>query len=85
MMKFRHAKVKTADSYTAPGKPFHMEIDGAGVEIEQVLNHWRQSYEDPSFYPEEFYEVKTSDKKVYILRYCILFNSWWVKEYERAS
>ena len=74
-MKFRHAKVQTADSYTAPGKPFSMEVDGSRMEIEQILSHWRQAYEDPSFYPEEYYKVRASDKKEYILRYCILFNS----------
>ncbi|HPW68849.1 MAG: hypothetical protein WDA72_00280 [Desulfomonilia bacterium] len=84
-MKYRHTKVRTADSYIYPGKPYRMEIDGQSMEIEQVLSHWREAYEDPGFYPEEFYEVQASDKKVYILRYCILFNSWWVKEHWRVS
>ena len=84
-MKYRHAKVRTADSYTFPGKPCRMEVDGRSMEIEKVLSHWRKAYEDPSFYPEEFYKVRASDKNVYILRYCILFNSWWVKEHPRAT
>jgi hypothetical protein len=84
-MKFRHAKVRTADSYTAPGRPFSMELDGASMDIEQILSHWRQAYEDPSFYPEEYYKVQASDKKVYVLRYCILFNSWWATESGRAA
>ncbi|HNU75745.1 MAG TPA: hypothetical protein PLE36_07960 [Deltaproteobacteria bacterium] len=84
-MKYRHAKVRTADSYTFPGKPCRMEVDGRSMEIEKVLSHWREAYEDPSFYPEEFYKVRASDKNVYILRYCILFNSWWVKEHRRAT
>lgn len=83
-MKFRHAKVKTVDSYTAPGRPFRMEIDGASMDVE-ILSHWRQAYEDPGFYPEEYYQVQASDKKVYILRYCILFNSWWARESGRAA
>lgn len=84
-MKYRHAKVKTMDGYIHPGRPFKMEIDGNSFEIEQVLSHWREAHEDPSFYPEDFYKVKASDKKLYVLRYCILFNSWWVREYERLS
>ncbi|HON39148.1 MAG: hypothetical protein ACOX3E_01995 [Desulfomonilia bacterium] len=84
-MKYRHAKVRTLDSYTYPGRPYRMEIDGQSMEIEQVLSHWREAYEDPGFYPEEFYEVQASDKKVYILRYCILFNSWWVREHRRVT
>lgn len=85
MNKYRHVKVKTADSYTAPGRPFHMEMEGAAMDIEHVLSHWREAYEDPSFYPEEYYKVLASDKKIYILRYCILFNSWWVREYEKVE
>ena len=84
-MKYRHAKVRTVDSYTFPGRPSLMELDGESMEIEQILSHWREAHEDPGFYPEEFYEVKASDKKVYILRYCILFDSWWAREHRRAS
>lgn len=84
-MKYRHAKVMTVDSYTHPGRPFRMEVDGNRFEIEQVLSHWREANENPDFYPEDFYKVKASNKKLYILRYCVLFSSWWVREHERLS
>ena len=79
-MKFRHAKVKTLDSHAYPGLPFWVEIDGNGREIESVVEHWREAYVDSSFYPQEYFKVCASDKKVYVLRYSTLFGSWWISE-----
>ena len=79
-MKFRHARVKTFDSHAYPGRPQRFEIDGNNLEIETVVEHWREAYQDPSFYPQEYYRVLTSDKKLYVLRYSMLFKSWWVSE-----
>ena len=84
-MRFRSARVRTADSYTSPGKPRWLELDGEYIDIEDVLTHWRQAYSDPTFYPEDFYMVRSIDKRTYILRYCSLFDSWWVKESEEAA
>ena len=79
-MKFRHAKVKTLDSHVYPGRPFWIEVDGNGQEIESVVEHWREAYVDPSFYPQEYYRVITSDNRAYVLRYSTLFKSWWISE-----
>jgi hypothetical protein len=79
-MKFRHAKVKTLDSHAYPGRPCWVEIDGNGQEIESVMEHWREAYVDPSFYPQEYYKVLTANNKVYVLRYSTLFGSWWISE-----
>lgn len=79
-MKFRHAKVKTLDSHSYPGLPLWVEIDGEGLDIEFVVEHWREAYKDPSFYPQEYYKVQASNKKVYVLRYSTLFKSWWASD-----
>ncbi|HOO38151.1 MAG TPA: hypothetical protein PLU81_13215 [Deltaproteobacteria bacterium] len=79
-MKFRHAKVKTLDSHTYPGRPCWVEIDGNGQDIEAVVDHWREAYIDASFYPQEYFKVLTADRNVYVLRYSTLFKSWWISE-----
>ncbi|MBN2297825.1 MAG: hypothetical protein JXM72_04500 [Deltaproteobacteria bacterium] len=79
-MKYSHAKVKTLDTCNYPGRPVRVEIDGKGMDIESVVDHWHEAYNDPSFYPQEYFKVITSDKKIYILRYCTLFESWWGSE-----
>jgi len=52
------------------------------VEVEEVVDRWVSAYKDPSFYPNEYFKVRISDGKVYILMYNTLFNSWWIKEFE---
>lgn len=79
-MNFRSARVRTADSYSSPGRPKWMEVDGEAEGIEEVLANWREAYEDPTFYPEEYYKVRAFSRKIYILRYSTLFDSWWVKD-----
>lgn len=80
-MKYYQAKVKTLDSHIYPGRPVRIEIDGGkSMEIESVVDHWQEAYKDASFYPQEYFKVIASNKKVYILRYSTLFESWWSSE-----
>lgn len=79
-MKFRHAKVKTIDSHAYPGRPRWVEIDGSRVGVESVVEHWKEAYVDPSFFPQEYFRVIASDNKHYVLKYSTLFKSWWVCE-----
>jgi len=81
-MRFQHTRVKTFDSHRHPGQPVWFELRGTGLEIEVILDHWNEAYQDPSFFPDEYYKVRASDDKIYLLRYSMLFKSWWVKEFE---
>ncbi len=81
-MKFAHTRVKTLDSHKHPGAPMWFEIDGNGLDVELVLEHWSEAYRDPSFFPSEYYKVEASDSRVYLLRYSTLFKSWWVKVFQ---
>ncbi len=81
-MKFHPARVKTFDCHKHPGRPVSFDMSGTGIEIEEILEHWSEAYQDPSFFPDEYYKIKASDGHVYILKYSILFKSWWVKEFE---
>lgn len=81
-MKFRHAKVKTFDSHRHPGRPVSFSVTEDELEVDEIIDRWSEAYQDPSFFPDDFYKVKASDGKVYILKYSTLFKSWWVKEFE---
>ena len=80
-MRFRHTRVKTFDSSRHPGQPVWFEFEGRGLEIEAVLERWSEAYQDPSYFPDEYYKVEASDRNVYLLRYSTLFKSWWVRTY----
>lgn len=82
---FRHTRVKTFDSSRHPGQPVWFEFEGKGLEVEAVLDRWSEAYRDPSFFPDEYYKVEASDTRIYLLRYSILFKSWWVREYEGVA
>ena len=81
-MKFRPTRVKTFDCHKHPGRPVSFDMNGTGLEIEEIMEHWNEAYQDPSFFPDEYYKVKVSQGNVYILKYSTLFKSWWVKEFE---
>lgn len=81
-MKFRHAKVKTFDSHRHPGRPVSFSVTEDELEVDEIIDRWSEAYQDPNFFPDDFYKVKASDGKVYILKYSTLFKSWWVKEFE---
>jgi hypothetical protein len=81
-MKFQHTRVKTFDSHHHPGQPVWFELGESGLEIEVILDHWNEAYQDPSFFPDEYFKVRASNDKIYLLRYSTLFKSWWVKEFE---
>ncbi|MDT8274056.1 MAG: hypothetical protein RRA35_12770 [Desulfomonilia bacterium] len=55
------------------------EFDGKGFVVEEILDHWKEAYQNSSFYPQEYYKVQASDRQLYILRYSTLFRSWWAK------
>ncbi|HPS94280.1 MAG: hypothetical protein ABFD70_04825 [Syntrophaceae bacterium] len=80
-MRFRPTRVKTLDSHKHPGEPTWFEIEGGGLDVELVVEHWNEAYVDPSFFPSEYYKVEASNRKIYLLKYSTLFKSWWVKEF----
>ncbi|MCD6570357.1 MAG: hypothetical protein J7L53_06615 [Deltaproteobacteria bacterium] len=84
-MKFEHVKVKTRDEGISPGRPRYIDIDGKIVEIADVEHQWREAYLDPSWYPMEYFRIKTCENKRYILRYSILFKSWGIKQYKEKD
>jgi len=79
-MKNSHTKVLTVDSSSSPGWPRKIELAGVMVDVEEVLDHWISAAKDPSFYPNEYYKVKVTGGRVFIIMYNTLFNSWWIKE-----
>ncbi|MBN1635155.1 MAG: hypothetical protein JW920_01495 [Deltaproteobacteria bacterium] len=80
-MSYSHTSVRTKDAYSHPGSPLSVEIDGEIVDVAQILERWTEAYQDPSFYPSQYFKIRALNKKIYILRYSMLFKSWWVKEY----
>ncbi|MEA3223979.1 MAG: hypothetical protein U9P49_12565 [Thermodesulfobacteriota bacterium] len=81
-MKFEHVKVKTRDEGMSPGRPRYIVIDGKIVEIADIEHQWREAYRDSSWYPMEYFRVRTRDDKRYILRYSTLFKSWGITQYK---
>ena len=81
-MKFRHANVKTFDSHKHPGRPVSFFLMDAELEVDEIIDHWSEAYQDPSFFPDEYFRIKASDGRVYILKYSTLFKSWWITEFE---
>ncbi len=78
-MRFIHAEVRTRDGHRHPGEPAAFVSAGDALRVEDVIEHWCQASVDPSFFPEEYFRVRASDRRVYLLRYSHLFGSWWIR------
>lgn len=80
-MKYAHTKVNTADGHDFPGQPRQIEVGGAMVEVEEILERWISAAKDPTFYPNEYFKIRITGGAVYTLLYNTLFDSWWIKEH----
>ncbi|MEA2101463.1 MAG: 1-(5-phosphoribosyl)-5-[(5-phosphoribosylamino)methylideneamino]imidazole-4-carboxamide isomerase [Thermodesulfobacteriota bacterium] len=84
-MKYLSARVKTRDSFRHPGDPICFEYNGETHEVRAIMEHWKEARVDPSMYHEEFYRIEAQNRQYYILRYSVLFDSWWIRETKREK
>ena len=84
-MRFIPVRVKTRDEVKIPGVPKYVEIEGENLEITSIEQQWHEAYQDPTFYPMEYFKVTISSGKRYILRYSTLFKSWGIAQYQKGK
>ncbi len=78
-MTFTFTKVKTRDSYRVPGIPRFVELEGKLIKVVEVERRWHEAYLDSSWYPMEYFRIRTEDNRRFVLRYSTLFKSWGIR------
>lgn len=74
-------QVKCHSGYKADEYPTAFYWDTIRFEIEEILDRWYQGDQNPEFSQADYYKVRTSDQKIYILRHELKSDSWylWIK------
>jgi hypothetical protein len=67
--------------YKADEYPTAFYWDTLRFEIEEILDRWYQGDQNSEFLQANYYKVRTSDQKVYILRHELTADTWylWIK------
>jgi hypothetical protein len=67
--------------YKADEYPTAFYWDTRRFEIEEILDRWYQGDQNPEFTQADYYKVRSSDQKIYILRHDLISDTWhlWIK------
>jgi len=67
--------------YKADEYPKTFYWDSIRFEIEEILDRWYQGDQHPEIPQADYYKVRTSDQKIYILRHELKSDTWylWIK------
>jgi hypothetical protein len=67
--------------YKSDEYPTAFYWDTIRFEIEEILDRWYQGDQNPEFSQADYYKVRTSDQKKYILRLELKTETWylWIK------
>lgn len=81
MQELFSVDVECHSGYKADEYPKRFYRDGARVEIEEILDRWHQADREPDLPPANYFKVRATDNKIYLLKYEIQKDQWylWIK------
>jgi hypothetical protein len=78
-MKYKQIQVECYSGYKANERPVAFTYQGHRLEISEILDRWHEGGIDASRPGIDYFKVKTSEGKVFMLRYLSLFDAWSVR------
>jgi len=83
-VSYTFINVRTKDEYRSPGTPRFIEFEGSLLGVAEIEKHWHEAYKEASWYPMEYFRIRTDDNRRFVLRYCTLFRSWGIRALEEV-
>jgi hypothetical protein len=74
-------KVVCHSGYKTDEYPKYFYWDNHCFEITEILDRWYQGDQNPVFSPANYFKVKTTDEKIYILKHDFHSNKWYLLIY----
>ena len=71
-------KVECKAGYKADEYPVRFYWDNMSFEIEEIVDRWYQGEQNPAFPAANYFKVRTSDEKTYILKHETKTDKWYL-------
>ena len=78
-MAWEIVRVEAYAATKAAEEPRAFELGGERVEVEEVIDRWLGSTEDPTDSSQDYFRVRTADGAVRMLRYNRIFHAWAIR------
>ena len=79
VMKFEQIKVECYFGFKANERPIAFFFQGTRHEIREIIDRWYDGDIDANRPELNYFKVRTTEDRVFILRYNALFDAWSVK------
>jgi hypothetical protein len=77
--KLFEVDVECYSGYKADEHPVSFSFNGFRFRIEEIIDRWHQAYSEPGSTAAEYFKVRTSDNKQYILKHEINPGRWYIR------
>lgn len=78
-MDYEKIQVECYSGYKVNERPMAFTYQGHRQEIREILDSWYEGGMDPTRPEVSYFKVKTTENRIFILRYLSLFDSWSIK------
>jgi len=75
-MEYEEIQVECYSGYKANERPVAFTYEGHRLAIQEIVDCWHEGGLDASRPVIDYFKVRTTDGKVYLLRYLSLFDVW---------
>ena len=75
-MNYEKIQVECYSGYKVNEHPRAFTYQGTRWEIQEIVDRWHEGYVDSARPEISYFRVKTTEGRIFILRYLSLFDSW---------
>lgn len=83
-MKLIPVKVETKSEYNAPEYPIRFYWANIKFDIKEIADRWYQLHSTPDWPVADYFKVRTTENKEYILQHDLKNNLWFLLSLEEA-
>lgn len=78
-MTYEAIQVECYSGYRVNERPTAFTFRDRRREVREIVDRWYEGSTDPSRPEISYFKVRTTDGRIFLLRYLSLFDSWSVK------
>ncbi len=78
-MHYRPIRVECYSGYKINERPVAFSYEGRRREVSEILDRWYEGGPDPGRPEINYFKVRTSEGRDFILRYLSLFDAWSIR------
>jgi hypothetical protein len=78
-MPYEPTEVECYSGYRTNERPLAFIFEGRRWQVEEILDRWYEGGLRPSEPPLDYFKVRTTEGRVFLLRYNSLFDAWAIR------